>query len=52
MAFVLECTCGYRIRGSSEDEFVDNAYAHARTAHPDLVATLDRTNLLSMAQVE
>lgn len=52
MAIVLSCTCGYTIRGSSEDEFVANAYAHARAAHPDLVATLDRANLIAMAQVE
>lgn len=52
MAYVIPCTCGYLIRGADEDELVDEAFQHARSAHPDMVDALSRDALLAMAQVE
>ncbi len=52
MAFVIPCSCGYTIRGSTEDELIAAAFEHARTAHPDMVDKLSRDSLLTMAQVE
>ena len=52
MAYVIPCSCGYLIRGRSEDELVDAAFQHARTAHPDMVDALSRDAILAMAQVE
>jgi predicted small metal-binding protein len=52
MAYLIPCSCGYLIRGNTEDELVEAAFEHARTAHPDMVDALNREALLAMAQVE
>lgn len=52
MAYLIPCTCGYVIRGNSEDELVEAAFEHARTAHPEMVDALSRDALLAMAQVD
>lgn len=49
MSKVYHCPCGFVVRGSSDDEFVSDAYAHILDSHPDLVGTLTREELLAMA---
>jgi predicted small metal-binding protein len=33
MAFVINCECGFVVRGKDEDEIVVNAQAHAKSEH-------------------
>jgi predicted small metal-binding protein len=33
MAKVINCECGFVVRGATDDELVANAQAHARDAH-------------------
>jgi predicted small metal-binding protein len=47
MAKVLNCDCGFVIRGETDDEFVANALAHAREAH-NLELTAEQ--VLAMAE--
>jgi predicted small metal-binding protein len=46
---VIDCECGYVIRGASDDELVAAAYKHMRAAHPE-VGTIPRAQLLAMAE--
>jgi predicted small metal-binding protein len=49
MAKVINCECGYVIRGDSDDELIANAEAHMRESHPDLVGRVLPDDLLAMA---
>jgi predicted small metal-binding protein len=33
MAWVINCECGVVVKGETDDELVDNAQDHAKTAH-------------------
>lgn len=47
MTKVIKCDCGYVVRGSSDDELVQAAQAHAKEAHEmDLTAE----QVLTMAE--
>jgi predicted small metal-binding protein len=50
MAKVLRCECGYLVTGSTDEEFIENARAHMRDAHPDMVDKIAVADILSMAQ--
>ena len=52
MANVINCACGETIRGETEDEVLDNAEAHVRTDHPDMVDTFTREALAGMVETE
>jgi hypothetical protein len=45
--WVLDCPCGERLRGDSEDHIVDVALAHLGEKHPDM--TYEREHVLFMA---
>jgi predicted small metal-binding protein len=46
MPKVINCDCGFTIRGESDDELVTNAQAHAREVHD---MDLTREQCLSLA---
>ena len=46
MAKVINCDCGFTIRGDTEDELVTNAQAHGREVHD---MDLTREQILSLA---
>jgi predicted small metal-binding protein len=46
MARIINCDCGYVVRGDTDDELVANAQAHARDVH-DMEIT--REQVLSLA---
>lgn len=46
MAQIINCDCGFVVRGATEDELVSNAQAHAREVH-DMEIT--REQVLSLA---
>jgi predicted small metal-binding protein len=52
MAKVINCECGYVVRGDSDDELVANAEQHMRDRHPEMVGQMSREQLLSMAEEE
>jgi predicted small metal-binding protein len=50
MAKLINCACGYTVRGETDDELVANAEAHIQRDHPDLVGQMSREDLLGMAK--
>ena len=52
MAKVMNCECGYAVRGKDDEELLDKVEGHIAEQHPDLVGTLTREDLLSMAEEE
>ena len=47
MAKIMQCDCGYVVRGETDDELVANVQKHAREVH-DMEIT--REQVLAMAQ--
>ncbi len=52
MAKVINCECGYTVKGEDDDQLVANAEEHIRDRHPELVGQMSREQLLGMAQEE
>jgi predicted small metal-binding protein len=52
VAKVINCECGYTVRGDSDDEFVANAEEHMRDRHPEMAGQVSRDQLLAMAEEE
>jgi predicted small metal-binding protein len=50
MAKVINCECGYVVRGADDDELIRNAEEHIRQDHPDLVGKMSRDDLLALAE--
>jgi predicted small metal-binding protein len=50
MAKVINCTCGYTVRGETDADLLQNAHGHIRDAHPDMVGQVSDEDLLSMAE--
>ncbi len=47
--YVLQCPCGARLSGATEDEIVDVSTAHLAELHPDLADSYERHHILFMA---
>jgi predicted small metal-binding protein len=52
MAKLINCECGYVVRGETDEELVQNAERHIGETHPDMVGKVTREDLLSMAEDE
>jgi predicted small metal-binding protein len=52
MQMVINCECGWTVKGSDTDEVVDSADKHLRENHPDVVEGLTREAILAMAEEE
>jgi predicted small metal-binding protein len=50
MAKVINCDCGYVVRGDSDDELLANADQHIESDHPDMVGKVTHEELLAMAE--
>jgi predicted small metal-binding protein len=50
MARLINCECGFVVRGESDEELLDNAEAHIERAHPELVGKVTRADLLATAE--
>jgi predicted small metal-binding protein len=50
MAYVINCDCGYTARGETEDELIQDAEAHIRDQHPDMVGKVSRDELLAQSE--
>ena len=49
MTWVIHCDCGTDVTGPTEDEFVENAVAHAKTSH---ALTMTKEQVLALATIE
>jgi predicted RNase H-like HicB family nuclease len=49
MSYTINCTDGVVVRGETQEELLENAEAHIREAHPDLVGKVTREELLAQA---
>jgi len=47
--WVLQCPCGTRLSGATEDEIVDVSFAHLSELHPDMADAYEREHVLFMA---
>lgn len=50
MGKLINCECGYVVRGETEEELLANAERHIQAHHPDLVGTISRDDLLGMSE--
>ena len=50
MAKLINCECGYVVRGDDDEDLLRNADAHIRGNHPELVGKLSRDDLLAMSE--
>ena len=51
MQKIIRCECGYVVSGSTDDELVENAYAHILDAHPAMADGVTGEDLLGMAEI-
>jgi predicted small metal-binding protein len=51
-AKVVNCECGLIVRGEDDEELFEKVQSHISDHHPDLVGTVTREDLLSMAEEE
>ena len=47
--YILQCPCGESLKGDTEDEIVEIAFAHLREKHPDMADHYEREHILFMA---
>ena len=52
MSKLINCECGYVVRGETEDELVARAREHIEANHPALAPSLDRQAILAMSEEE
>jgi len=52
VAKVLNCECGVRVRGESDDELVEGAMDHLTELHPEIAANITREQVLAMSEEE
>lgn len=50
MAKLINCECGYVVRGDTDDELIARAEEHMRSDHPEMVGKVSRADLLGMAE--
>ena len=50
MAKVINCECGYTVRGEDDQELLAQAQAHIQADHPDMVGKVSDDELLGMAE--
>lgn len=48
--YVLDCPCGARLTGDTEDDIVEVSFAHLRERHPDMADEYAREHILFMAR--
>jgi predicted small metal-binding protein len=46
----IRCDCGKIVRGETDDELRQNAEAHIREDHPDLVGKVSLDGIVAMAE--
>jgi hypothetical protein len=49
LALRLDCPCGERITGETEDELVEKAQTHLKEKHPERAEDYGREEILALA---
>jgi predicted small metal-binding protein len=49
---LINCECGYVVRGDSSEDLLERAEQHIKETHPDLVGSVTREDLMAMAEEE
>jgi predicted small metal-binding protein len=52
MSKIINCECGYVVRGETDDELVGRAQQHVDADHPELAGKVGRDDFLAMAEEE
>ena len=52
MAKIINCECGYVVRGQNDTELLTNLEGHIRQDHPEMVGNYKPSDLLDMAEDE
>jgi hypothetical protein len=50
MSKVINCDCGYVVRGDTDEQLLEGARAHISSDHPDMVGKIADEDLLAMAE--
>ncbi len=50
VAKVVNCECGATVRAENDDELVKQVEQHVESAHPEMVGTMSREDILGMAK--
>ncbi len=50
MSKVINCECGYTVRGENDEELLAGARDHIQQQHPDMAGQVTDEQLLSMAE--
>lgn len=50
MAKVINCECGYTVKGENDQELLQGARKHVDEAHPDMKDKVSDEDLLAMAE--
>jgi predicted small metal-binding protein len=50
MGKVINCDCGYVVRGETDEELLQGARQHISDAHPEMEGKVSDEQLLGMAQ--
>jgi hypothetical protein len=50
MSYVINCECGYVVKGETEEELLADAQRHIEADHPDMVGKVSREELLAQAE--
>ena len=50
MAYKINCECGAVLTGETQDEVVENGQAHIKDAHPDMVDSVSREDLVALVE--
>jgi predicted small metal-binding protein len=50
MAKVINCECGYTVRGDTDEELLADAKSHIQAEHPDMAESVTDEQLLAMTE--
>ena len=50
MARVINCDCGYVVRGETDEELLAGAHRHIEESHPDMIGKVSDSDLLARAE--
>ena len=50
MAKVINCECGYTVRGETDEDLLQDARGHIQAEHPEMAESVTDEQLLSMAE--
>ena len=50
MGRMIRCECGYTVRGENDEELLAAAKDHIEAEHPDMVNTVNDSQIMAMAE--